>query len=121
MTNKLVQHGKDCYIKIFVSGGCKCYCYCVVVPGSDQVFETCKIKGITLNYINKQKINLETIKSMVENGNTVETESRNIRRVDYYNVVTTTERKKCKVTSTKRWFINNGLSVPYGYKRQRLE
>lgn len=122
MTDELACYGKGSYIQAFASGGPKFYSYRVVTPGSDQVIEVCKAKGITLNYTTKQQINHDAIKYMIENEDqAIDIESRVIRRADHHNVVTRTENKKCQVTSRKRRFIHNGFSVPYGHKFPRQE
>lgn len=50
------------YIVKFVSGGPKNYAY-----KTNRNKETCKVRGITLNYTNSQLINFESVKTIVTN------------------------------------------------------
>jgi len=123
-TNELENKGPDAYIETFISGGPKFYCYRGVVPRSDERFECCKIKGISLNYANSQRINFESIRGLIERefdddadelGDAITITFRSIRRLPTHEVVTRDETKTCRVVLRKRRFINHRLSLPYGY------
>ncbi|KAJ8677574.1 hypothetical protein QAD02_013361 [Eretmocerus hayati] len=71
MTDELQGYGQGAYISKFLSIAPKSYAYRVVVPsreiaGEPNVFECCKVKGITLNSENSLKINLSCIEKLLE-------------------------------------------------------
>ena len=55
-----------CPIIKFVSTGPKCYSYCVKMSDGSLKYFT-KVKGITLNYENNEKINYDSMKMLVKN------------------------------------------------------
>lgn len=120
MTDELECYGKNSYIKTFISGGPKFYCYRVVSGTTNEISECCKIKGITLNFINSQKINFESIKTLVENKfeereYEIELNFRAIRRLPNHIVVTRDETKTCAVVLEKRIFFSQQKSIPFGF------
>ena len=120
MTDELEgEYVVDSYITEFVSGGPKNYAYRVksTLNSSDNI--VCKVKGIRLDYKTSKLINLESMRDLIlknENGS-VELVSNNIRRTPYHDVVTKTETKQYRINSTKRKFLEDYSSVPYGFKR----
>ncbi|XP_018570577.2 uncharacterized protein LOC108910461 [Anoplophora glabripennis] len=120
MTDELESYGFDNYITEFVSGGPKNYAYKVFSTRDNEQKVVCKVKGICLNYATSHLINFESIKDMVLNDAApVHIVSKNIRRTKEHEVVTITETKTYKPNSTKRMFLDDHNSIPYGYKKQR--
>src|SRR5436190_2172200 len=135
LTDELESYGSGSYIEAFVSGGPKFYAYVVRTPEGNS-HEVCKIKGITLNYENSQRLNFNSIKNLLLAREREETEGEEeieqeetatslhlsynaIRRTAFHEVVTQRETKVCKPVLLKRRFINNRYSFPYGYKSPR--
>lgn len=136
-TDELEKYGVGSYIESFISAGPKFYAMRIRSLNGDT-HEVCKVKGIRLSYENSQKINFDSISDMLrandgegilddvdeDGGNTADNEAarsiklryRSIRRTKFHEVVTTTETKVCKPVCIKRRFINEGYSVPYGFK-----
>ena len=116
LTNEL---DVDEYIVEFVSTGPKSYSI-----HSNRNNVVLKIKGITLNFTNSQRINFETLKQLVFAYNTEKTENetvvisnprkivRNKLKRKLYNRV---EKKKYKVVYTKRRIVDNFDTEPYGF------
>ena len=96
MTDELEIYGEGSYIKTFISGGPKFYAY-QLCNGLREIFETCKVKGIRINYANSLKINFESVLKLIkqrDNKNTV----NNIRlRNNMHEVVTCEETKTCSI------------------------
>ena len=129
MTDELESYGNGSYIESFVSGGPKFYAYVVRTPDG-IARETCKVKGITLNYSNSRFINFNSIRSLIlererqEEGEDEENRGREpvinlrfsaIRRNAFHEIVTREEKKTCAAVLVKRRFINNRYSLPYGF------
>jgi len=127
MTDELESYGSDSYIEAFVFGGLKFYAYIVRTP-EGNTHETCKVKGITLNYEHSGRINSNTIKKLLlaREKETQENEEENsetsinlrfnaIRYTAFHEIVTRSETKICAPVLVKRRFINNRYSLPYGY------
>ena len=103
------------YITEFVSGGPKNYAY-----RQDDGWETCKVKGFTLNYQNSLKINFESMKNLVtspgsEKGITI-VNPTSICRDKIKNIVyNKSEVKKYAMVYTKRKLNDDLTTLPYGY------
>jgi len=104
------------YIIEFVSTGPKSYAY-----KTNDGNICCKIKGVTLNYKNSQKVNFESVKELVRNKRYTELETEtlqfNIGKDHKIRTNTTTNKKKFKFTFDKRKIINTNTgdidSVPF--------
>ncbi|CAH1106576.1 unnamed protein product [Psylliodes chrysocephalus] len=121
MTDELEKEGSGSYITEFVSGGPKNYAY-KVWSTKDQDFKiTCKVKGISLNHSASQKINFNSIKRMVLNpGDPIQIISKQIRRTKEHEIITKETVKKYEPKSTKRKFLSDHSSVPFGYKKSKM-
>ena len=116
LTNELACYGEGSYIESFVSAGPKFYAFLVRKPDGGTV-EICKAKGITFNFTNSKLINYYSVRSLVTNeGDTsITLHFESIRRTEFHNVITTTERKTCKQTFDKRRRYGPYGSLPYGH------
>ncbi|KAJ8677115.1 hypothetical protein QAD02_012902 [Eretmocerus hayati] len=122
LTNELETYGPNSFIKNFASGGPKFYAYVVQKDDGEEI-EVCKVKGITLNYKTKKLVNYNRLRRYIQGE--VESpliiEYDGIRRTEFHDVVTRRETKTCKPVYKKRWFMNNELSYPYGYKQNDVQ
>lgn len=87
--------------------------------------EVCKVKGFTLNYKNSKNINFECIKTIIMNDpdNIIPNPviiSDNIRNTCDHTVITRTESKTFNARFMKRRLIDTTVSIPYGFKRRKL-
>ena len=106
---------KEHYICEFVSCGPKNYAYL-----TDTGHIKCKVRGFTLNYINSQVINFETMKQMIlssQDMNKVAVTNpmkitRNKLEQKIYN---RKETKVYKCVYTKRRIVEDYNTLPYGY------
>src|SRR5580765_1759142 len=133
MTDELESYGRGSYIEAFVSGGPKFYAYVVRTPDG-RTHESCKVKGITLNYENSRLINFNSIRNLLlskerewinekdeEEGSdetSINLRFRAIRRTVFHEIVTRDETKVCTAVLLKRRFIDSRCSLPYGYKSE---
>ena len=100
------------YIIEFLSGGPKNYCY---ITYSKK--EVTKVRGFTLNYINSQLVNFESMKKIIENEDQhIMTRNQKIcrdkRKRKLYN---REEEKKYQKVFTKRRVLSDYSTVPFGY------
>lgn len=121
LTDELTEYGPSSYIKEFVSGGPKFYAFLVQLANGATV-EVCKVKGITLNYQTRLKINFNSIRSMViEAAEPIRVERQAIQRTELHHVVTRTATKTCRPVQTKRRLCDdddgNYDTLPYGYRQ----
>ena len=92
--------------------------------GSVEIFETCKVKGIRINYANSLKINFESVLKLIrqrDNKNTVNNirlRNNAIKRTATHEVVTCEETKTCSIVLKKRRFVSDTESYPYGFKKK---
>ncbi|XP_057322371.1 uncharacterized protein LOC130676747 [Microplitis mediator] len=116
LTDELESYGPGSYISSFVTGGPKFYAY-IVRKTDDSTSEVCKVKGITLNFENSQKINYNTIRSFILGDNTepIIVKFDAIRRTLFHDVVTRKESKTTKLQYKKRRLTNEHRSLPFGY------
>jgi hypothetical protein len=120
MTDELEDFGPGSYITHFVRGGPKNYAYKVFCSAKGEERVVCKVKGICLNYEASKSINFNSIRDMVlEKIDPIPIVSRNIRRTKEHEVITREETKLYKPNSMKRKFLDGGISVPFGFKRQK--
>ena len=120
MTDELDSYGKGSYIQTFISGGPKFYAMRILDP-TGKYHDICKIKGVSLNSSTADKINFDSIKTMVLNNEALTLKFSAIRRTKTHDVVTkTNETKTCKPNQRKRVHLDNSYSVPYGYKKKKL-
>ncbi|KAG5871116.1 hypothetical protein JTB14_036743 [Gonioctena quinquepunctata] len=122
MTDELDSYGAGSYITEFVSGGPKNYAYTVYSPTKNEYNQVCKVKGFMLNYQASQLVNFDSMKRMILNTEepSIPILSKNIRRTATHEVVTKKDIKQYQPNSTKRKFLSNHDSVPYGFKSQKL-
>lgn len=121
MTDELESYGVNSYIIEFASGGPKNYAYLLYSPVLAEYHEVCKVKGIALTYSASQLVNFKTLKEKVlESSEPVYIHSKNIRRTREHEVITRKETKIYRPNSTKRKFLDDYGSVPYGYKKLKL-
>ncbi|KAK9729438.1 hypothetical protein QE152_g15962 [Popillia japonica] len=124
MTDELECYGEGSYITTFASGGPKLYAYRVYSPTEDKYYATIEVKGITINHNTSKTVNFPSLCGMVLKGEETEPKyitTKNIRRTVGHDVVTCAVTKVFKTTFSKRRHLENYDSVPYGYKRRKLE
>ena len=101
------------YIEEFTSTGPKSYSY-----KTNNGYCCMKCKGITLNYTNKQKIDFDTMKSMVLQTGPKEIEFNNPHKIVRNKLKTTlevkSESKSFRVAFDKRIRLGE-YTEPYGY------
>jgi hypothetical protein len=121
LSNELECYGKNAYISELICGGPKNYFYVVKNEAGDTIKTVSKVKGITLDYLNQQTINFDTVKKYILKMNTVNppepimANCTNFIR-DRDSTVRIVKRKKTwRVVINKRRIVGN-RTVPYGYK-----
>lgn len=127
LTDELCGYGEGSYISEFVGGGPKNYAFSVYTPESRKVTHVSKVKGVTLNYQNIQKINFHTMKKMIlktpndedeaENLDVIKLENDGILRTRD-NVVYTGKRTynyRINVTKRRRLGENGINTLPFGH------
>lgn len=122
MTDELEEYGAGSYITEFVSGGPKNYSYKVHSTQDNQEHVVCKVKGLCLNYAASKLVNFDSIKELVlkDSGtDSILVTSDNIERTKDHMVITKQQIKTYRPNSTKRKFLDNFNSVPYGFKRSK--
>lgn len=117
LTDEIAKdHGPQHFIEEFICCGPKNYAY-KVSDGTCAV----KIKGFYLNYQNAQELNMETMRTMVQNMNlnlviTLVNEKKITREPITRRIVNKREEKKYQLVYDKRKIINHGAdTLPYGY------
>jgi len=122
MTDELTDYGVDSYIVEFVSGGPKTYAYLVWSTDKKALIPVCKIKGLTLNMKTSKTLNFDTLKEMVlsDEVKMLDIIENRIRRTKNRELVTVQETKQFKITGAKR--KANGVydTLPYGFKKRKL-
>ena len=121
MTDELECYGPNSYITEFVSGGPKNYAFKVFSTNTKDEKVVCKVKGINLNFDASRLVNFNSIRDMVlKKSDPIPIISKNILRTKDHRVTTATQIKVYRTNSTKRKFLTDSSSVPYGYKRQKI-
>lgn len=121
LTDELAGKGEGTYITRFISGGPKFYAFEFKRP-DDSRGTVCKVKGIRLNYKNSQKINFDSIRSMILNDQkSIILRSSAIRRTKFHEILTVPEKKTCKPIYTKRVYSELNKSYPYGHKELNVK
>ena len=116
LADELAEHGPGTFISRFVSSGPKFYAFEFRKHDGSKGY-VCKLKGLRLHYRNAQKINFESIRKMIlEDSEPIEVNKSAIRRTAFRDVLTLTERKKCKPVYDKRRYVALDRSYPYGFK-----
>lgn len=116
------EYGQGSYGTEFVSGGPKNYGVEVFSTAKNKKLGKCKVKGFSLNFEASQAINLSSMRDSIVGDNInipISVVTHNIRRTKQHDVVSTTELKKYRVMTTKRKFLQNHDSLPYGHKKLR--
>ena len=121
LTNELISYGELAYIVNFVSGGPKFYAY-IIRKSDGSLVSICKIKGIRMNFQNSQTLDFASVRNLIENSddgdefNHIIVSEMGITRTSFHDVITRKARKTVRPVYTKRWFVNNQSSYPYGFK-----
>jgi hypothetical protein len=121
MTNELSSHGEAAHIDEFVGAGPKNYAY--RVSDGEKIVEEClKVRGITLNFANKQTVNFDCIKELVQEFIDSEKVPRikmiyekRIARDNSRNILTKMVKKMYRIIYNKRSLFDDYTTLPYGY------
>ncbi|XP_055684231.1 uncharacterized protein LOC129790651 [Lutzomyia longipalpis] len=117
LTDELADFSEGSYIDEFVSCGPKAYGLKIYSPGSDTYAYKVVFKGISMNREVEQKVNFETIKSLVlteNDGIRVEYPDR-IIRPQLFHIQSGPCTKTANFTFIKRKCVENFDSLPFGY------
>lgn len=105
------------FIKTFASSGPKSYSYQVEIPGSDKVPEIRKMKGITLNYNNREIMGMAALQKMIR-GEVAQYDVEQLYRIGRNNMFEVyTEfgkTKKVRLVFSKRRRVGVDRSLPFG-------
>ncbi|XP_074645851.1 uncharacterized protein LOC141902110 [Tubulanus polymorphus] len=122
MTDELVdKYGEGSFISEFVSAGPKNYAYRVFSPRDNEFSTECKVKGINLNFRNKQIVNFGSMVDIIVEEKydhlyilNPDKINRKIKDCSIYN---RDERKIYRAVYTKRAFdpADRYNTLPYGY------
>lgn len=117
-TDELGKYGEGAYISEGVFLGPKNYAFEVSLPDSDRKFYETKVRGFTLNYKNKAKINFNSMKEILFQGvnNLTITDDliRSTRTGEVYSK--TSDKSYQMVYDKRRRNLNNPiLTIPFGY------
>jgi len=125
MTDELEIYGKGTYIDTMVSAAPKFYAFRAITSTGTTV-ESCKVKGISLNFKNSLKINFDSIKALIVDNfdnkeescdkETIRINFKSIKRTCTHEIVTRDEVKTCTTVLKKRRYISASQSLPFGYK-----
>ncbi|XP_018576210.1 uncharacterized protein LOC108914802 [Anoplophora glabripennis] len=122
MTDELEEYGQGSFITQFVSGGPKLYAYRVYLPEKNEYHDTIKAKGITINHKTSKTVNFEKLRDMVLDDAPPEyISTKNILRTQCHEVITKEITKVFRTNFRKRRRVGDYDSVPFGYKRSKLE
>ena len=115
LTNEI----QDNSIQIFATGGPKNYGYELLNPDKNGNKSHCKVRGITLNYKNRQNVNFDVLKSFVTKRPDASVSVLNTHKIvrdrDSARLLTTTERKDYRLVFDKRVIREDYVSYLYGY------
>lgn len=123
LTDELEKYGRGAYVSRYASTGPKSYCLEIRRPGAEETLSVCKIKGITLNSGNLERVNADVIRDVVlrDRARTVTLTGTQISRKPGWVVVTEPSAKTFRMVVNKRVLAEGFDSHPYGYKRSRGE
>ncbi|KAK5638854.1 hypothetical protein RI129_013149 [Pyrocoelia pectoralis] len=111
------EYGPSAFITEFASGGPKTYGYLVQLP-SGKTKTVIKVKGLTLNHQNLEKVNFDSLVDLIDHTDQeILTLNSVIRRTEDHQLITKMEEKKFRVNVKKRRRVDDYDTVPYGYKR----
>jgi hypothetical protein len=118
--NELAKYGPDAHIIEFVSGGPKNYAY-VIRIGPNEYKTVCKVRGITINYRNRDAVCFHSLRDMIlfEAPSTAVPIPHKIARHKAGVVVTRPESKTYRVVYNKRRRVDGYDTLPFGTKRQK--
>ncbi|XP_031334749.1 uncharacterized protein LOC116166444 [Photinus pyralis] len=117
MTNELEVYGPESYITEFASGGPKNYGFAVYSPTQDKHFQSCKVKGISINHEVSKSVNFETMKNMIIYEEPPQKILyKNFERTVDHQVLTVEKEKIFRPNLLKRRFSKYD-SYPYGFKK----
>jgi DNA polymerase type B, organellar and viral len=127
MTDELIDYGPGSYATEFVSGGPKNYALKVFSSAKKDFAYICKVKGITLNAENMEKINFDSIKTMITDRDSCRSisvvDNHKISRDITKGIWSSVQKKTYKTVLSKRWRENPNDydTLPFGMKRRRVE
>ena len=109
LTNELPE---GTHIEQFISTGPKSYGYRL---SNDKT--VLKIKGITLNHVNRQVINFESLKNVLFEKRELKTPFKTQFVRDKFNgrIFNMNQRKTFRLVFTKRVLLENFRTLPFGY------
>ena len=117
LIDELEEFGYGSYIEQFVSGGRKKYAFSVFSPSTGKRTTKCKVKGITLNYINSKVVNFTSLRNMILENNTP-LHVHNPRKMNRKHggiIVSEPDKKEYKVVFKKGRLMYDFDYFPYGY------
>ncbi|KAF4513998.1 UNVERIFIED_CONTAM: hypothetical protein B566_EDAN018504 [Ephemera danica] len=110
--------GENSFIKTFVAGGAKNYCY-LVQCADGSLKSVCKARGLTINSETEKILNFDTLCNMVLNnsGPTLVHYPHNLKRTKKFEILTAPMSKTYQMVNTKRWRAPDTFqTLPYGFK-----
>lgn len=119
LTNELLDYGENSYIDEFVSTGPKSYSFRVVNTKSGEDAYVTKVKGITLNVTNAEKINFESMRNQMINAphaDPIEVDATRFVRDPDMRIRTVKRKKLFKPVISKRRLLDL-KTLPYGYRK----
>lgn len=115
LTDELVAYGDGSYIDEYVSTGPKAYALRIFNPSTEIYSYKVVFKGITMNRHVEDRINFDTLKSLVEGSEPIDVEySDSIIRTKGFKLQSGPSSKKAQFTFNKRR-IEGYDTLPYGY------
>ncbi|KAF2894175.1 hypothetical protein ILUMI_11998 [Ignelater luminosus] len=114
------EYGTGSYITQFASGGPKNYGFNVFSTKTGKIHSKCKVKGITLNHKNSEKVNFDTLLRIATNkeDEAIIVECTSIRPTKDYEVITQKGSKTVRCCITKRRMVNDYGTEPFGYRKR---
>ncbi|XP_074650414.1 uncharacterized protein LOC141905419 [Tubulanus polymorphus] len=122
MTDELAdKYGDGAYILEFVSAGPKNYAFRVFSPRDNKFSSECKVKGINLNFRNKQIVNFKSMVDIIVGEKYdhlyVSIPNKINRDIKKCSIFNRDERKIYRAVYTKRAFDPTNIfnTLPYGF------
>ena len=117
-TCELAKYGKGAYISEAVFLGAKNYAFEVTIPGVEEKIYECKVRGFTLNYKNKAKINFDSMKKLLfEDISEIDIINDTIRTTKLSEIYSRKEKKTYSMVYNKRRRrVDNPMETfPFGF------